>query len=110
MTSYEAETNVNKCEAQIVQTYYEMKRSAKNVGYKAVEEADRKVQTNYWVLVISAIGLFLCILKAWFLGIVLIIVGVGATISLHGIAKDTRNKITNAQQNLSGIIDSNDKI
>lgn len=110
MTSNEARQKVDACERQIVSAYSGLKDSARAVGSSAVSSASSKTTMSTLLpLILCVIGLF-CFGGPWFLGVVLIGLGIFIAYSLHGSAKSVQNNIENGQKNLNSTIDNNTNI
>lgn len=107
MTSDEARQRVNECEHQIVIEYSKLKDSARVVGSSAASSASSHTMKSTLLPLILCIFGFFCFKGPWFLGVLLIGLGIFLAYRLHDDAHGRQNIIENGQKNLNSIIDNN---
>lgn len=110
MTVQQAQAEINKCEQEITRTHSSLCSAARRIGSSAKECADdSKTKKTLFPLIISLIGIF-CFGSAWFLGVVLIIVGIVIAYNMNQSAGSVVSKVEAAQKTLNSTIDNNSKI
>lgn len=110
MTVQQAQAEINKCEQEITRAHSSLCSAARTVGSSAKECADgNKTKKTLLPLIISLIGIF-CFGSAWFLGVVLIIVGIVIAYNMNQSAGSVVSKVESAQKTLNSTIDNNSKI
>ena len=110
MTVQQAQTEINKCEQEITCAHSSLCSAARTVGSSAKECADgSKTKKTLFPLLISIIGIFF-FSSAWFLGVVLIIVGIVIAYNMNQSAGSVVRNVESAQKTLNSTIDSNSKI
>lgn len=110
MTVQQAQAEINKCEQEITRAHSSLCSAARTVGSSAKECADgSKTKKTLLPLIISLIGIF-CFGSAWFLGVVLIIVGIVIAYNMNQSAGSVVSKVEAAQETLNSTIDNNSKI
>lgn len=110
MTVQQAQTEINDCEKKITHAHYSLCSAARAVGASAKECADgSKTKKTLLPLLISIIGILL-FSSAWFLGVVLIIVGIVIAYNMNQSAGSVVSNVESAQDTLNRTIDSNSDI
>lgn len=110
MTVLQAQAEINKCEQEITHAHSTLCSAARTVGSSAKECADgSKTRKTLFPLLISLVGIFL-FGSAWFLGLVLIIVGIVIAYNMNQSAGSVVSKVEAAQKTLNSTIDNNSKI
>lgn len=110
MTVQQAQAEINKCEQDITRAHSSLCSAAMSVGSSAKECADgSKTKKTLLPLLISLIGIF-CFAGAWFLGLVLIIVGIAIAYNMNQSAGKVVSKVEAAQKTLNSTIENNSKI
>ena len=110
MTVQQAQAEINKCEQEIIYAHSSLCGAARVVGLRAKECADKsKTKKTLFPLIISIIGIFL-FEAHWFLGLVLIVVGIVIAYNKNKSAGSVVGKVEMAQITLNSTIDNNSKI
>lgn len=110
MTVQQAQAEIDKCEQEITRAHSSLCSAARTVGSSAKECADRnKTKKTLFPLLISLVGFFL-FGSAWFLGLVLIVVGIFIAYSMNQSAGFVVRKVVDAQKTLNNTVDNNAKI
>ena len=110
MTVQQAQAEINKCEQDITRAHSSLCSAARTVGSSAKECADgSKTKKTLFPLLISLIDIFF-FGSAWFLGLVLIIVGIVIAYNMNQSAGSVVSKVEAAQKTLNSTIDNNSKI
>lgn len=110
MTIQQAQAEINKCEQEITRAHSSLCSAAKTVGSSAKQCADgSKTKKTLLPLLISLIGIF-CFGSAWFLGVILIIVGIFIAYTNNLGAGIVVRKVEAAQKTLNSTIDNNSRI
>ena len=110
MTVQQAQAEINKCEQDITRAHSSLCSAARTVGSSAKECADgSKTKKTLFPLLISLIVIFF-FGSAWFLGLVLIIVGIVIAYNMNQSAGSVVSKVEAAQKTLNSTIDNNSKI
>lgn len=110
MTVQQAQAEITKCEQEITRAHSSLCSAARTVGTSAKECADgSKTKKTLLPLLISVIGIFF-FSSAWFLGVVLIVVGIFIAYSMNQSASSVVSKVATAQNTLNSTIENNSKI
>lgn len=110
MTVQQAQAEITKCEQEITRAHSSLCSAARTVGTSAKECADgSKTKKTLLPLLISVIGIFF-FSSAWFLGVVLIVVGIFIAYSMNQSAGSVVSKVATAQNTLNSTIENNSKI
>lgn len=109
MTVQQAQAEINKCEQEITCAHSSLCSAARTIGSSAKECADRsKARKILFPLIISLVGIFFFLFgSAWFLGLVLIIVGIVIACIMDQSASLVSSKVAAAQKMLNSTIDNN---
>lgn len=111
MTSQEARQQVDTCERQITGTFSNLKGAARSMGSSAVQAQSSNTTTKTMLpLIISLIGLFLCIASHPVLGVLAIIAGIFFAYDAHDSAASVQKKVEEQVGYLNNTLDSNSKI
>lgn len=112
MQHQQLQETIDKCEHEIAFTHASLCQAAQSLGTSTKERAygNRAIYTAL-LLMISFLGIIIFFTFAWFLGLVLIILGIYFAFKYNSSAS-TRyvRPIENAQKTLNNIIDNNSKI
>lgn len=110
MTVQQAQAEINKCEQEITCAHSSLCSAARTVGSSAEECAESsKTRKTLFPLLISLAGIIFLGL-AWFLGVVLIVVGIVIAYKMNQSAGVVVRSVEAAQKTLNSTIDSNSKI
>ena len=110
MTTQQAQAEINKCEQEIIRAHSSLCSAARTVGTNAKEFAYRsKIKKTLVPLIISVSGI--CLFGvAWFLGVVLIIVGIVISYNMHKSASSVASEVEDALKTLNSTIGNNSNI
>ena len=111
MTSQEARQQLNVCESKITGTHSSLCNTARSIGASAAQTAASKTTINTLLpLIISLLGLILCIASHPIWGIIVIIVGIIIAYNTHKSAATVQRNIETQVGYLNNALNSNSKI
>ena len=110
MTAQQAQSEINKCEQDIIRAHSSLCSAARSVGANAKECADgSKTKETLLPLIITLLGIFF-FSTAWFIALCMIIGGIAMAYNSNQSANSVVNEVESAQRRLNSTIDDNSKI